>query len=159
MTGKRTDEANVIVVGVDGSEPSRRALSWAAHQARLTGASLHAVIAWGYPTLYGWGPEYPYVDFAEIAGKTLEQAVADVVRPGEEIDVRQSVLVGHPAAALIDVSRDAQLLVVGSRGHGGVVGALLGSVSQYCAHHAHCPVVIVRADTEPEPDPAPEQSS
>jgi nucleotide-binding universal stress UspA family protein len=143
---------NVIVVGVDGSAPSREALRWAADQARLIGATLHAVMAWEYPVHYAWGPMEPYVDWAENAGKVLAETVAHVLGGDDTITARESVLAGHPAHVLIEAARDARLLVVGSRGHGGFTGALLGSVSQYCAHHATCPVVIVPAKIEPDDD-------
>ncbi|GAB3528570.1 universal stress protein [Phytohabitans suffuscus] len=133
-----------VVVGVDGSVASKAALRWAADQVRLTGATLQAVTAWEYPALYGWGPTYPYEDFAGLAGKVLTKAVREALGPSSEVDVRETVSAGHPARVLIDVSERAQALVVGSHGVGGFVGAMLGSVSQYCAHHARCPLVIIR---------------
>jgi nucleotide-binding universal stress UspA family protein len=70
--------------------------------------------------------------------------VTAVVESGDTAEFRESVIAGHPAQVLIDAAREAQLLVVGSRGHGGVAGALLGSVGQHCVQHATCPVVVVR---------------
>ena len=140
-----TGQQEVIVVGVDGSEPSKQALRWAARQANLTGAPLHAVTAWEHPARHGIGATIPPEDFAATAGEVLSAAVRDALDPTFDGEIRESVVVGHPAQVLIDTAQNAQLLVVGSRGHGGVSGALLGSVSQYCTQHARCPVVVVRA--------------
>ena len=134
-----------VVVGVDGSAPSRAALRWALDQARLTGVRLRAVIAWEVPAYTGWG-SMAYEDFGAAAGKLLSEAVHDVfgLDPPTDVEVVETALPGHPAQVLIDQSAHAGLLVVGSRGHGGFAGTVLGSVSQLCAQHAHCPVVVVR---------------
>jgi len=144
MTPQRTPESHDIVVGVDGSPSAQSALRWAAAQARLTGGRVHAMIAWEYPVLYGWGPTYPYQDFAAAAGKVLAESVVQALGPDLEVPVGESVVPGHPAQVLIDASQHAALLVVGSRGHGTFSGTLLGSVSQHCVQHARCPVVVVR---------------
>jgi nucleotide-binding universal stress UspA family protein len=139
-----------IVVGVDGSETSRHALRWAADEARSHGSQLHVVHAWEVPTpavAVGVGPGRRA---ARTEGQHDEASklVADVVRdelgeapPG---DVRTSIGRGTAAGVLLDAARDADLLVVGSRGLGGFRGLLLGSVSSKMASHAPCPVVIVR---------------
>jgi nucleotide-binding universal stress UspA family protein len=106
-----------IVVGVDGSEGSKQALSWAARQARFTGAALEVIIAWDYPATYGSEPP---------------------------ASLQTRVVQGHAAQVLVDASQGAELLVVGSRGYGGFADALLGSVSTYCVHHAHGPITVVR---------------
>jgi nucleotide-binding universal stress UspA family protein len=141
--------ARRIVVGVDGSDSSRTALRWAVRQAELTGASVEAVIAWHYPVMvggYAWAPvsEIPTTDFEEIATKTLAETIADSVDPDSPVQVGTFVGEGNPAQVLLDAAAGAELLVVGSRGHGGFASALLGSVSQHCAHHAPCPVLIIR---------------
>ncbi|GIF01752.1 universal stress protein [Paractinoplanes rishiriensis] len=136
----RTD----VVVGVDGSPAARAALRWAVAQARLTGARVHAVTAWDIPAYAAWGV-IPYDDLAATAEKQLRRAVQETVGDDErDLTVVETVAPGHPAQVLIDASDHAALLVVGSRGHGGFGGTLLGSVSQHCAQHAHCPVVVVR---------------
>ena len=138
-----------IVAGVDGSDSSLSALRWAIRQAGLTGATVQAVAAWHYPVAtggYGWAPvgaEQSY-DFREIAEKTLADAISNTLDPGSDVRVRAEVIEGNAAQVLIDASAGADLLVVGSRGHGGFTQALLGSVSQHCVHHAACPVVIIR---------------
>jgi nucleotide-binding universal stress UspA family protein len=133
-----------IVVGVDGSEGSNEALRWAARQAKLTGGTLRAVIAWHVPTTVYLGPLPAGLDFEGDARAALSQAVQEVLGPDPGIEVSQVVEEGHPAPVLIAQSTDAELLVVGSRGHGEFTGMLLGSVSEHCVSHATCPVVVVR---------------
>ena len=139
-----------IVVGVDGLSSSKAALAWAVDQARLTGASVEAVIAWHYPVVVGGIPFAPMgvvdsPDYAEFAMKVLSDAIAATVDPDEPVKVSLVVRAGNAAQALLEAAGGADLLVVGSRGHGGFTEALLGSVSQACVHHARCPVVIIRA--------------
>jgi len=134
-----------IVVGVDGSEGSKHALRWAAKQASYTGATLEVVAAWDYPATYGWVPvppeDYALADFAE---KSLNDAINEVFGTDVPESLQRRVTEGHPAQVLVDASRGAELLVVGSRGYGGFADALLGSVSTYCVHHAHGAVTVIR---------------
>jgi nucleotide-binding universal stress UspA family protein len=138
-----------IVAGVDGSPSSISALRWTIRQAELTGAAVDAVIAWHYPMPtggYGWAPTgmATSFDFKGNAEKVLAEAIGTASGPGGSVPVRARVVEGNPARVLLDVSDGADLLVVGSRGHGGFTEALLGSVSQHCVHHARCPVVVIR---------------
>jgi len=150
-----------IVVGVDGSAPSKAALHWAVRQARLTGAAVEALTAWEYPVTYGCrAPVLATTDFEDTAARILCDSIAEVAAPGEAVTVTTQELVitgpdepvpvisrlvgGGAARALLEASAGAVLLVVGSRGHGGFAGALLGSVSQHCVMQASCPVVVVR---------------
>jgi nucleotide-binding universal stress UspA family protein len=147
------DDKNRIVVGVDGSPSADAALRWALRQAELTGGSVDAVIAWEYPaSMAGYGmapvPDYDDSAFREIAEKTLTEAISNVVDPASEVRVRLQVVEGNAAEMLLTAAGGAGLLVVGSRGHGGFAGALLGSVGQHCVHHAHCPVVVIRRPAE-----------
>jgi nucleotide-binding universal stress UspA family protein len=137
------DAAGRIVVGIDGSLPSEAALRWAVRQARLTGAHVDAVITWEWPLAYGVAPETFDEDFAGTAAEVLGTSVQNVVSAEDAGRVSRLVLRGHPAGALLDSSEGAALLVVGSRGHGGFSGMLLGSVSQHVVAHATCPVVVV----------------
>jgi nucleotide-binding universal stress UspA family protein len=138
-----------IVVGVDGSASSKAALKWAVRQAGLTGSTVEAVIAWHYPVLYG-GYGMATVStadspsFDEMASKTLTEAIGESTDPASPVRVAGKVAEGNPAQVLLQAAAGADLLVVGSRGHGGFSGALLGSVSQHCASHAPCPVLIIR---------------
>lgn len=144
-------ESSRIVVGVDGSEGSLAALTWAVHETRLRGGTLRVVMAWQMPQAFGsanvWGLGMdPSLDaetvLAEAAAKEADRLSADV-DPGGEASMRWEAVEGHPAWALIGAAESADLLVVGSRGHGGFVGALLGSVSQHVVTHAGCPVVVI----------------
>ena len=137
-----------IVVGVDGSGQSREALRWALEEARLRGTGVHVVHAWSLP-IGGVSPGLGASFDAELldglrrdAEQLVERVLADVADAGVELE--SSVAEGPAAPALVEAADGADLLVVGSRGHGGFAGLLLGSVSQQAAHHAPCPVVIVR---------------
>lgn len=134
-----------IVVGIDGSPASGAALEWAANQAEITGARLEAVIAWEWPSGYGWPLPLPEdFDPAADAGRALDEALGPVRKAHPLVALDPRVVSGHPATALVEASRGADLLVVGSRGHGAFSGMLIGSVSEHCATHAHCPVVVFR---------------
>ncbi|TDT97361.1 nucleotide-binding universal stress UspA family protein [Streptomyces sp. 846.5] len=133
-----------IVVGVDGSPSSVQALLWAVRQADRTGAVVDAVICWLHPTVYGRAPMSVDRELGLAAGKVLAQVVAEAVGDRPPVEIRESAVLGNAAEVLLERSRGAELLVVGSRGHGGFAGALLGSVSQHCVQHASCPVVVVR---------------
>ncbi len=147
MTSQPSTDMSRIVVGLDGSASSLEALSWAARQAVLTGGGLEIVMTWEWPSSYGWAVPVP-ADFDPESDvkRTLDTAVAGVLaeHPGLRVDHR--VIEGHPAPILVEASKGADLLVVGSRGHGEFAGMLIGSVSEHCATNAHCPVLIHRAD-------------
>lgn len=147
---EQQESARRIVVGVDGSPSSVAALAWAVQQAERTGASVEAIIGWHYPVMVGGVPFAPIeavqpADYAKLAATVLTDAVRETVDPDGPVKVSLTVREGNAAQVLLDASDGADLLVVGSRGHGGFTEALLGSVSQACVHHALCPVVIVRA--------------
>jgi nucleotide-binding universal stress UspA family protein len=138
-----------IVVGVDGSESSQDALRWAIAEARLRNAALEVVMTWEYPPLFAASAHGvflpPESDLAGAAHATVAKLLADAGLTGDdEIEVTETVVSGSAAPTLIDASKNANLLVVGSRGHGAFSGMLLGSVSQHCVSHASCPVVVVR---------------
>jgi nucleotide-binding universal stress UspA family protein len=135
----------LIVVGVDGSAGSIEALKWAAGQAELTASTLEIVIAWDWPGIYGWDiPLSPEYDPEAEARKKVQSIAAEMHREHPKLTVRVRVEHGYPAPTLVDRSHKADLLVVGSRGYGEFVGMLLGSVSEYCATKAHCPVMVYR---------------
>jgi nucleotide-binding universal stress UspA family protein len=135
-----------IVVGVDGSESSTQALRWAVRQARLTGAVVEAVICWLHPTVFGRAPISVDRELGHIAEKALAQAVSTAAADGPPAQIKECVVLGNAAEVLVEHASGADLLVVGSHGYGGFVGALLGSVGQHCVQHASCPVVVVRSD-------------
>jgi nucleotide-binding universal stress UspA family protein len=132
----------LIVVGVDGSDESVKATAWAAEQARATGGTLELLIVWARPMSYGlplvvggYNPEHE-------AQAVVEKTASGIDLPAERL--RTHVVNAAPALALVERSKSADLLVVGSRGHGGFAELLLGSVSDHCVHHASCTVVVVR---------------
>lgn len=147
-------EIKLIVVGVDGSDSSRAALEWAYDEAAHHGASLTVVNAWHRAPLsmapgYGSPPPGDPRDYEsqpkQEALQLLEQFTSQLVPRTPAVDVRTSTEEGkNPAEVLIKRSEEADLVVVGSRGHGGFMGMLLGSVSQHLVAHASCPVVVVR---------------
>jgi nucleotide-binding universal stress UspA family protein len=136
-----------VVVGVDGSASSIEALQWVRPIATALGAEIQTVTAWEYPASYGLGavPDnwQPDVDAARQANDAVTAAFGSSSPDGVTVTVAE----GQAAEVLLAASAGAQLLVVGSRGHGGFVGLLLGSVSTYCAEHATCPVVVFHTDS------------
>lgn len=143
VDGTGTDRPT-IVVGVDGSPPSAAALRWAVRQARLEQAEVVAVISWEYPPMAGWGLMVPGPEIEEAAQEALAETVTRELGPAPEVPVTQRTVCGYPAGVLLEAAKEAQLLVVGSRGLGGFAGTVLGSVGRACVEHASCPVVVVR---------------
>ncbi len=140
-----------VVVGVDGSEQSCTALRWGQAIAKATGSRLDAVIAWNYNSGYGAGYLPTDVNPSDDADKVLTQTVDAVFGAGRPETMRLAVCEGQPASVLLGESEGAQMLVVGSRGHGGFMGLLLGSVSASVAEHATCPVLVLHGNEPPLP--------
>jgi nucleotide-binding universal stress UspA family protein len=141
----------VIVVGVDQSTGAKAALRFALEEARLRQATLRVVHAWqfgyiGATGLEGWLPAAGgnLEEFRRGAETALDETLRDAVSDTNGLTIERRVEQGTAAEVLVEESQGAELLVVGSRGHGGFAQLLLGSVSQQCAQHAFCPVVIVR---------------
>jgi nucleotide-binding universal stress UspA family protein len=141
----------VIVVGVDNSDGARAALRFALDEAKLRDARLRAVHAWqltslGAPAIEAANQPMFGARFADAQRRveaSLEGALHDAIPDPGGVEIERRLVEGTAAAALVEESREADLLVVGSRGLGGFRGLLLGSVGQQVAHHAACPVVIV----------------
>ncbi|SDD16162.1 universal stress protein [Glycomyces harbinensis] len=141
------EERERVLVGVDGSEASIRALRWAMRYAERTGAVIEAVHVWQVPTTYGSPVKaVPGENFAETGERALNETVDHELAGRKDLEVRRIAQGGHPSDVMVERSRSADLLVVGSRGQGGLKGALLGSVSLRCVTHAACPVVVIRAE-------------
>lgn len=141
---------NVIVVGVDGSDSSKSALAWAARIAPALGATVEAVIAWRIPAALGW--TYVPVEYSpeHDARTVLENTLHAVFPDGPPASITQVVTGGDAAQVLVGLSAQARMLVLGSRGHGGFAGLLLGSVSSQCAEHSACPVLVMHEhDNQP----------
>ncbi|MGV9527721.1 universal stress protein [Streptomyces cellulosae] len=142
-----SSEAPRIVVGVDGSS-SYDALRWADRYARLVGGAVEAVCVWESPTFVGWGggPATEPVFDVEQARQRFARELDEVFADGLPEGLTQRLVEGDPSDVLIHASEGAEVLVVGRRGRGGFARAVLGSVSQRCAQHAACPVVVVRQE-------------
>jgi len=143
-----------VVVGIDGSEESSRALRWAVEESRLRGGALTVVHAWPAPYSIAAGLEVRSGDRREPDMRTTERRIAEELVEAElgaveaetsGVRIDRHLVEGPTVPTLLDAASDADLLVVGSRGLGGFKGLILGSVSQQCAQHAPCPVVIVHS--------------
>lgn len=146
MTTKKVSTQNrgKIVVGLDGSEPSKAALLWALDLARALKKTVEAITVWEYPMMSSWEAGVffqwtPEEDAKKVVRSTFSNLFGDQI-PQE---ISTSVREGNAAAVLIDASKNAEILVVGSRGRGGFTGLLLGSVSSACAERCKCPVLVV----------------
>jgi nucleotide-binding universal stress UspA family protein len=136
-----------VVVGVDGSAESVAALKWAASYATATGGHIRAVMAWHYPSAVGpapvgVAPASVSDEVRQHISETVSKAVTDAEIDSDLVQVQAAY--GHPAEVLVSESAEADLLVVGSHGHGKFTGMFVGSVSLHCVTHAACPVVVVR---------------
>ncbi|RBY83822.1 universal stress protein [Geodermatophilus sp. TF02-6] len=137
-----------VVVGVDGSDEARRALAWALGEARLRGVAVRMLTVWEGRQPPGDRDGRTVVEFEEdVAARMRADAVgAAQVTGTTAVPVVPEVRYGHPARSLIEAAGSDGLLVVGSRGMGGLRGRLMGSVSQQCAQYADCPVVVARGE-------------
>jgi nucleotide-binding universal stress UspA family protein len=141
-----TPEGHRIVVGIDGSPASLSALEWAAHQAEITDASLEIVASWEWPTSFGWSLIPEGYDPASDLQKMIDRLLVNVRAAHPVVSIAAKIVEGHPAPVLIKESKGAELLVVGSRGHGEFIGMLIGSTSEHCVANASCPVVVFRGN-------------
>jgi nucleotide-binding universal stress UspA family protein len=148
---RRDSSMALVVVGVDGSPQSTAALSFAAAEAVLRNATLRVVHAWMLPGTLSWSVVGSYAALIDELRRDAQTLLADQTRAAEalvadRVPVEAVLVDGAAASALIAQSADADLLVVGSRGHGGFPSLVLGSVSHALVHHAPCPVVVIRDD-------------
>ncbi|NLE10654.1 MAG: universal stress protein [Actinobacteria bacterium] len=141
----------VIVVGVDGSEGAAIALDFAIREAALRGSTLRLVSAWEIPASVlasvVAGKEF-YEEFRETAIRVAEEAAAIVVERAPAVEHEEIVVEGHAGKVLVENALDAELLVVGRRGHGTIREMLLGSISRHVVANAKVPLVIVTAPQE-----------
>ncbi len=153
----RRKRANVVV-GVDGSDGAKAALRWAFAEARLRKAPLRVVHALQYSYMGAVAGGYAYMGgavsfpsggavevgtFERAARELIHRLIHEVAGDATDVAIDGDIIDGSPDAVLIGAVAADDLLVVGSRGHGGFAGLLLGSVSQQCVEHAPCPVVVV----------------
>jgi nucleotide-binding universal stress UspA family protein len=148
MVSKKV-ERRLVIVGVDGSAQSIAALRWAARYAAATGAAVRAVLAWHYPSAaaqppVGLAPASVRTEIEATMQGILNDAVAQAFPDRSPAELEARLSYGHPAQVLIDESKEADLLVVGSSGHGAFTRMLLGSVSTHCVTSAFCTVTVVR---------------
>ena len=155
-----------IVVGVDASQGSTNALLWAFGDARARNIPVHAVLAWQYHPPWvdpGMGSMFPlgyepqeavpqdaFIKAAAAVNNLLDAAIhrataSDPDSAADPVAITQETVEGHPAHVLLESVGEYDIMVVGSHGHGGFVGAMLGSISQHVVSHARCPVVVVPA--------------
>ena len=134
--------AEMIVVGVDGSEGSRDAVTWAARQARVTDAPVRLVASWRWPSYVTRVP--PGADPAADTQRTSTTCSPRAKQQFPDVEITGSVVQGPAGPALLTQAEGAQLLVVGARGRAAFPGMLLGSVAEYCVRNGPCPVVVVR---------------
>ncbi len=149
MTTESTGQ-QLVVVGVDGSKESVAALAWAARYAAATGARVRAILAWHYPGAVGGppievAPDSVHHQTEEQEKQTLNEALTKAYGGPAPAGVEATLGYGHAAQVLVEASKEADLLVVGSRGHREFAGMLIGSVSLHCVTGAACPVVVVRS--------------
>jgi nucleotide-binding universal stress UspA family protein len=140
-----SNAAPVIVVGVDGSEAAKNALEFAIEEARLRQATLQ--VTYAYPVIgraVSGSTGHDYYDQVEVEATAFIESLRTSAPSTEGVEVQWLGVPGNPAEVLIEASRAATILVVGSRGVGGFMGLLMGSVSNQCVHHSHCPVLVVR---------------
>jgi nucleotide-binding universal stress UspA family protein len=137
----------LIIVGVDGSPLAETALAFAIEEARLREAVLH--VTYAYPAMASGltgSTGNDYYQQVEEEAKTFLQGVLAKAPSTQGLDVQWLAVPGNPSEVLIEASREATLLVIGSRGVGGFMGLLMGSVSTQCVHYSHCPVLVVREE-------------
>jgi nucleotide-binding universal stress UspA family protein len=140
-----------VVVGVDGSPDSTHTIEAAFEEAARRKAEVLAVHSWTRSSGHGHGEHHDHrhdaATVAEEEGHLLEESLAAMRKDYPDVPVREHLLRGKPAKILVDLSRQAQLVVVGARGRGGLAGLLLGAVSHQVLHHADCPVLVIPRGT------------
>jgi nucleotide-binding universal stress UspA family protein len=141
-----------VVVGVDDSQPARHALQWAQFMALTFDADIEAIAAWEITSVEAeeWSDD---IKPEQETSAQLQSIVAEAL--GEpRVTIREVISHGHAADQLIGASKGAQMLIVGTKGHGGLHDLLVGSVSSASVARAHCPVLVIHGDTPPPPGPA-----
>ena len=156
MNTSISQKNGTIVVGVDGSPASAKALKWASNYAEHVGHNLKIVTTWDAEyvavAIAAFGGDAPSDDSIEsrhaLAASLQTKSIADVFGDTQLPSwVSLELIEGRASDALVRASDGAELLVVGTRGHGHIADMVLGSVSTYCVLHAHCPVTVIRADS------------
>ncbi|GAB3682174.1 universal stress protein [Saccharopolyspora tripterygii] len=133
-----------VVVGVDGSQESVRALRWAADHVRQVGGILHVVTVWYQPVQFGYRLASPDTELQKQGQRALDSTVEQVKPEFPNVDIRPRLIRGQVVDEFVKLSRQCDLMVVGDKGHGAFAGMMVGSVAMKIVHHAVCPVTVVR---------------
>jgi nucleotide-binding universal stress UspA family protein len=150
---ERAEVQGGVVVGFDGSAPSEKALVWAAQDCDRRGCQLHVLRAWTVSSATrpdSWSPSYvpSLTEFEAAVRADTTRRVEDALRDHPDVEWSVHPVYGQAAKALVMASGQADLLVVGHRGGGGIAGLIIGSVGEHCVRNARCPVVVVQANAE-----------
>lgn len=137
-------QSQTVVVGVDGSDESRNAVRWAAEYVERVGGLVHAVTVWHQPVQFGYRLPTSDTELEGSASKLLEDIVSAVKENHPKADLRSRLIRGHVVDELVGLSHQADLMVLGNKGHGAFTGMMVGSVALKLVHHARCPVLVVR---------------
>lgn len=137
-------DAPVVVVGIDGSEESQRALSWAADYVERNHGVAHAISVWHQPVQFGYRLPTSDSELEDRAKTSLDKTVEAVHAEFPNAQVKTKLIRGHVIDELVGISHQADLMVVGNKGHGAFTGMMVGSVALKLVHHARCPVLVVR---------------
>jgi nucleotide-binding universal stress UspA family protein len=141
------DDTRRVVVGVDGSEDSKLALRWAVTYAESFGGQVEAVAAPEIMMTASLTDAPTGEDYVRDAQRRLDDAIAEVLGDRTDVTIERTVVGDRAARALVDAAKGAHVLVIGSSGHGELPGMHIGSTTNYCVHHAPCPVMVLRART------------
>lgn len=144
MSAAEAEERQHIVVGVDGTQASIDALRWALLLARKTHGRVEAVMAYEIPMYVYVAPTATEADFARYAQELLDRVISEASDVAPDVPLESRLEAAAPGPVLRHASQHADLLVVGTHGHGQIPGMYIGSVATYCIHHAWCPVVVYR---------------
>ncbi len=136
--------SQTVVVGVDGSEESARALRWAAEYVQRVGGLVHAITVWHQPVQFGYRLPTSDAELEQRARESLDGIVSSVKSEFPAVEVKSRLLRGHVVDELVGLSHQADIMVMGNKGHGAFTGMMVGSVTLKLVHHARCPVLVAR---------------
>ncbi|MBK0869192.1 MAG: universal stress protein [Saccharopolyspora sp.] len=133
-----------VVAGIDGSDESQRALRWAAEYVQKVGGLVHAVSVWHQPVQFGYRLPTSDSELEQRARQQLDKVAEAVRAEFPSVDIRERLIRGHVVDELVGLSPQADMMVLGNKGHGAFTGMMVGSVALKLVHHARCPVLVVR---------------
>lgn len=139
-----TSRKPVVLVGIDGSTESGRALHWACNYARSLEGTVHAVTVWRQPVQFGYRTAVGDSELEKRAKNSLTNVVDPVREEFPDVALKTQLIRGHEVDELVGLSHQADLMVLGNKGHGAFTGMMVGSIALKLVHHARCPVTIVR---------------